>query len=116
MAHLSDRQKTELVRQHQEGVPWTRLAAHSGVAVGTLQRWATRIETGQLARTPRRDKGTTRTSRELVTAIEALALRRPAPTIVYIHRRIDDIARDRGLPAPGYTTVRGGSFTRSTRV
>jgi putative transposase len=48
----------------------------------------------------------TRTAAELVTAIEALAVRRPTPTIAYIHRRIGDIARDRGLPAPGYTTVR----------
>lgn len=106
MAHLSDRQKAELVRQHQDGVPWTRLAEHSGVAVRTLQRWAARIETGQLARVPRRDKGSTRIAAELVTAIKALAVRRPAPTIAYIHRRVADIARDRGLPAPGYTTVR----------
>ncbi|PPG00864.1 resolvase [Pseudoclavibacter sp. RFBI5] len=40
MAHLSDRQKAELVRQHQDGVPWTRFAEHSGVAVRTLRRWA----------------------------------------------------------------------------
>lgn len=106
MAHLSDRQKAELVRQHQDGVPWTRLAEHSGVAVRTLQRWAARMETGQLARAARRDKGSTRTAPELVTAIEALAVRRPAPTIAYIHRRIGDIARDRGLSTPGYTTVR----------
>lgn len=46
MARLSDRQKAELVRQHQDGVPWTRLAEHSGVAVRTLQRWAARMETG----------------------------------------------------------------------
>ena len=71
MAHLSDRQKAELVRQHQDGVPWTRLAEHSGVAVRTLQRWAARIETGQLARVPRRDKGSTRIAAELVTAIKA---------------------------------------------
>ena len=106
MAHLSDRQKAELVCQHHDGVPWIRLAEHSGVAVRTLQRWAARIETGQLARAPRRDKGSTRTDAELVTAIKALAVRRPAPTIAYIHRRIGDIARERGLPAPGYTTVR----------
>ena len=69
MAHLSDRQKAELVRQHQDGVPWTRLAEHSGVAVRTLQRWAARMETGRLARAPRSDKGSTRTAAELVTAI-----------------------------------------------
>ena len=81
MAHLSDRQKAELVRQHQDGVPWTRLAEQSGVAVRTLQRWAARMETGRLARATRSDKGSTRTAAELVTAIEALAVRRPAPTI-----------------------------------
>lgn len=106
MAHLSDRQKAELVRQHLDGVPWTRIAEHSGVTVRTLQRWAARIGAGQLARPPRRDKGASRIPTELVTAIEALAVRRPAPTIAYIHRRVGDIARDRGLPAPGYTTVR----------
>ena len=106
MAHLSDRQKAELVRQHQDGVPWTRIAEHSGVAVRTLQRWAARMEMGQLSRAPRSDKGSTRVNAELVKAIEALAVRRPAPTIAFIHRRVGDIARDRGLSTPGYTTVR----------
>ena len=106
MAHLSDRQKAELVRQHQDGVPWTRIAEHSGVAVRTLQRWAARMETGQLSRAPRSDKGSRHIDAELVKAIEALAVRRPAPTIAYIHRRIGDIARGRGLSVPGYTTVR----------
>ncbi|PAW31197.1 hypothetical protein CIT32_11275 [Micrococcus luteus] len=77
MAHLSDRQKAELVRQHQDGVPWTRIAEHSGVAVRTLQRWAARMEMGQLSRAPRSDKGSTRVNAELVKAIEALAVRRP---------------------------------------
>lgn len=94
------------MRQHLDGVPWTRIAEHSGVTVRTLRRWAVRAEAGQLGRTSRRDKGTSRTPSELVTAIEALAARRPAPTIAYIHRRIGDIARDRGLRAPGYTTIR----------
>lgn len=106
MAQLDDRQKVELVRQHRDGVPWTRIAAHSGISVRTLQRWAARIEAGRLARSTRSDKGTLRTSIELVRAIEALALRRPTPTVAYIHRRVGDIARDRGLPAPSYTTVR----------
>lgn len=66
MAHLSDRQKAELVRQHLDGVPWTRIAEHSGVTVRTLQRWAARIDAGQLARPPRRDKGASRTPTELV--------------------------------------------------
>lgn len=106
MAHLSDRQKAELVRQHRDGVSWTRLAEQSGVTVRTLQRWAARAESGALARPPRRDKGATRFPPELVDAVRALALRQPAPTIAYIHRRSSDIARDRGWASPGYTTVR----------
>ncbi len=69
MARLSDRQKAELVRQHQDGVPWTRLAEHSGVAVRTLQRWAARMDTGQLSRAPRSDKGSTRINAELVKGL-----------------------------------------------
>ncbi|WP_241983882.1 DDE-type integrase/transposase/recombinase [Cryobacterium luteum] len=38
--------------------------------------------------------------------VEALALRRPEPTAAFIHRRVGDIAHDRGLAAPSYTTVR----------
>ncbi|KTR79229.1 MULTISPECIES: helix-turn-helix domain-containing protein [Microbacterium] len=76
MAHLSDRQKAELVRQHQDGVPWTRLAEHSGVAVRTLQRWAARIETGQLAKAPRRDIAVTAAA----VGTFALMLMRPLNT------------------------------------
>ena len=43
---------------------------------------------------------------ELIEAAEALALRHPAPTTAYIHRRVGDIARDRGLSAPSYSSVR----------
>ena len=84
MAHLSDRQKAELVRQHQDGVPWTRLAEHSGVAVRTLQRWAARMEAGQLSRAPRRDKGLTRIDAELVKAVEALSRLHEAQLLTYL--------------------------------
>ncbi|WP_136612139.1 Mu transposase C-terminal domain-containing protein [Sinomonas albida] len=106
MAGLSDREKAELVHRHRDGVPWVRLAEDAGVTVRTLQRWAGRAEGGGLARPSRGDKGTKRTPSELVEAVEALALGRPAPTAAYIHRRVGDIARSRGLSAPGYTTVR----------
>lgn len=106
MTQLGDHRKLELVRQHREGVPWTDLAAHAGVSVRTLQRWAAWIDADRLPRQARRDKGQRRIPNDLVGAVEALALRRPAPTVAYIHRRVSDIARDRGLAAPSYTTVR----------
>jgi len=53
------------------------------------------------------DRGRRRLSEDLVTAIEGLALTRPVPTTAFTHRRIVDLARDRGLPEPSYSTVRG---------
>jgi len=53
------------------------------------------------------DRGRRRLSEDLVTAIEGLALTRPVPTTAFTHRRVVDLARDRGLPEPSYSTVRG---------
>ncbi|WP_332603191.1 Mu transposase C-terminal domain-containing protein [Arthrobacter sp. S2(2024)] len=106
MAQRSDHEKAELVHRHLDGVTWVRIADAAGVPTRTVQRWAARLEAGGLARPARRDKGTRHTPPELIEAVEALALQRPVPTAAYIHRRVGDIARDRGLAAPSYTTVR----------
>ncbi|SEN91806.1 putative transposase [Cryobacterium luteum] len=102
--------KLALLRQHDGGVPWARIAAESGVPVRTLTRWSTRYRADPSSRAlerPRRgDRGTRRIAPELVEVVEALALRRPEPTAAFIHRRVGDIAHDRGLAAPSYTTVR----------
>lgn len=111
MAQLSADAKAALVRQYlDDGVPLTRLAAAAGLPVRTLCRWAATYRTdptaAALRRQPRSDLGRRRLPGDLVEAIEALALRRPAPTTAYVHRRVADLARDRGLPAPSYSTVR----------
>lgn len=102
--------KVDLLRQHDQGVPWTRIAASSGVPLRTLSRWATRYRADpssiSLHRSHRIDRGTRHIPSELIETIEALALQRPAPTAAFIHRRVGDIARDRGLPAPSYSSVR----------
>jgi len=59
-----------------------------------------------LQRQARSDLGRRRLPEDLIAAIEALALRRPPPTTAYVHRRVSDLACDRGLPAPSYSTVR----------
>jgi putative transposase len=41
----------------------------------------------------------------LIELIEGMALRRPAPPIAFIHRRVVDVARKHGWPAPSYATV-----------
>jgi putative transposase len=58
-----------------------------------------------LQRQARSNRGRRRLPEDLVAAVEALGLRRPAPTTAYVHRRVGDIARDRGLPAPSYSAV-----------
>lgn len=110
MAQRTVEEKIALLRQHDDGVPWSRISAESGVPVRTLTRWST-VHQGDpnshgLDRPRRADRGARRTPPELVEAIEALALRRPEPTAAFIHRRVSDIAHDRGLTAPSYTTVR----------
>lgn len=102
--------KLALLRQHDNGVPWARISAESGVPVRTLSRWASRYRADPsshaLERPRRVDQGIRRIARELVEVVEALALRQPEPTAAFIHRRASDIAHDRGLAAPSYTSVR----------
>lgn len=40
MAQWTPQDKLAVLRQHDDGVPWTRIAAESGVALRTLTRWA----------------------------------------------------------------------------
>jgi len=109
-ARLTPEAKAALIRQHlDDGVPLTRLAASAGLPARTLRRWAASYRTdptaSALQRQERSDLGRRRLPEDLVAAIEALALRRPPPTTAYVHR-IGDLARDRDLPAPNYSTVR----------
>lgn len=110
---LSAQEKVALLRRHQDdGVPLTRLARAAGVPVRTLSRWAASYRTGgssvtALQRKARSDRGRRQLPDDLVAAVEALALRRPPPTTAFVHRRVGDLARERGLPPPSYSTVRG---------
>ncbi|SMY13198.1 Mu transposase C-terminal domain-containing protein [Brevibacterium jeotgali] len=110
MAQLRPQDKAMLLRQHEDGVPWTQIAAESGVPVRTLTRWSAQHRADPtsrgLQRQRRTDRGRRRIPSELVEMIEALALRCPEPTAAFIHRRVGDIASDRGLTAPSYSSVR----------
>ncbi|GAA3326062.1 MULTISPECIES: Mu transposase C-terminal domain-containing protein [Micrococcaceae] len=110
MAPRSVSEKLALLGQHDGGAPWTRIAAESGVPLRTLARWSAKYRADPtsrgLQRTRRTDHGRRRIRAELIEAIEALALQRPEPTAAYIHRRVGDIAADRGLSPPSYSSVR----------
>lgn len=110
MAQRTAEEKLALLRQHEDGVPWSRISKESGVPVRTLGRWAATYRATPtsrgLARSRRTDSGTRRMPAELIEIVEALALRRPEPTAAFVYRRVTDIAHDRELPAPSYTSVR----------
>lgn len=110
MAQRSVTEKLALLSQHDDGVSWARIAAGSGVPSRTLTRWSAKYRAEPtshgLERTRRSDHGGKRIPVALIEAIEALALRRPAPTAAFIHRRVGDIATDRGLSPPSYSSVR----------
>jgi len=58
-----------------------------------------------LADRARSDRGHRCLPDDLVMTVEALALSRPVATTAFIHRRVGDLVRDRGLSAPSYSTV-----------
>ncbi|MGP5227722.1 Mu transposase C-terminal domain-containing protein [Arthrobacter rhombi] len=110
MVQRSVADKLALLGQHDDGAPWTRIAAESGVPLRTLSRWWATYRADPtshgLERARRTDHHGRRIAAELVEAIEALALRRPEPSTAFIHRRVSDIATDRGLRPPSYSSVR----------
>lgn len=110
MVQRSVQDKLALLRQHDDGVPWTRIATESGVPLRTLTHWSAKYRADPTSRGVQRPKrinrGTRRIVAELVEAIEALALCRPEPTGAFVYRRVNDIARERGLTAPSYPSVR----------
>ncbi|WP_255546288.1 MULTISPECIES: helix-turn-helix domain-containing protein [unclassified Nesterenkonia] len=50
MAQFTAEEKITLLRQHDEGVPWTRIAAESGVALRTLTRWSAKYRADPTSR------------------------------------------------------------------
>jgi putative transposase len=74
----------DVLRPHlYDGVSVTRAAAEAKVALRTAERWLSAYRDGGLvglAREPRANRGERRLPPGLVTVIEALYLRRPAPS------------------------------------
>jgi putative transposase len=86
----------EVLRPHIEGgATLSDAAAAADVPLRTAQRWLANYRREGLAgltKRARRDRGAQRMRDELVTLIEGLALRRPPPTVAWIHRQALDVA------------------------
>lgn len=102
-------QRWELLRPHlHDGVPLPALAARTGVALRTLERWTAAYAAGSLAGLepkPRADRGRHRLHPDLVMLIEGLALVRPPSSIATITRRAARAAGERGWAPASYWVV-----------
>jgi putative transposase len=117
LSELTEGQRVEAMRRfellcrHLHGTrSIAQIAADAEVVPRTIQRWlATYRERGLagLAPKPRNDAGSRRVHGQLVTVIESLYLRRPAPSVATVHRAACEIATAQGWAHPSYGTVRG---------
>ena len=84
------------------------LARHHHLPLRTLQRWVKQYREQGLAglsRRPRSDQDRRHFPAELVTLIEGLALRKPPPTVAWIHRQAVTVASQHAWPSPSYSFV-----------
>ena len=99
-----------VLRPHlEDDVPLARAAREAGVPLRTAQRWLAhyrRSGRAGLARAERTDRGRRRLPEDLVRAVEGMALARPPPSAAAIHRRLADLAAERGWPVPAARTIR----------
>lgn len=81
----------EILKLHVEDqIPLAALARDTGIGLRTLERWHARYRTegyASLDRRQRADAGSRRLPAELVSLVEGLALRKPRPAIITIHRK-----------------------------
>jgi len=92
----------------EDGVPLTRVAKAEGIALRTARRWVARYWAEGLVglgRRPRADRGGKRFSAALCRIIEGLALQKPRLSVAAVHRRVVQLARERGEAPPGYSAV-----------
>jgi len=85
------------------------VARQQGLPLRTVQRWLAqyrRAGLAGLARHGRSDRGyQRRLQAELKPVIEGFALRKPPPTVAFVHRQVCEVARQHDWPVPTYQSV-----------
>ena len=100
----------QILRLHVEDqIPLAAIARDCGIGLRTLERWHARYRTSGYAGLQARrrsDAGSHHQPEELVALVEGLALSKPRPAIVTIHRKVADICDQQGWEVPSYGVVR----------
>ena len=103
-------QRYRIIAPHlTDGVPISRIAHIHNLARHTVARWIDRYKhygLSGLARSKRHDKGKQKIEPELRKLIEGFCLRRPAPSIANIRRKVQEICIANGWHTPSYDVVR----------
>jgi len=92
----------------EEHVSLSEVARLAGIDVRTAWRWVRRYRLyglSGLCRKARFDRAKVQQSTELQQIIEGLALQKPRLSAAAIHRKVRELARQHGEPAPSYSTV-----------
>ena len=99
-----------VLRRHlHDAVPLSEAVIDAGISLRTARRWLTRYRAdgpAGLARPTRPEAGKRTFPKELVELIEGMALLKPPPSIVTIHRRVAGIVGERQWRMPSYGSVR----------
>lgn len=99
----------KLLPHLSQGVPLARIAESENLSVSTLQRWLRgykKLGLSALSPKVRSDKGERRKFEpELQSLIEGLWLRKPAPTIAFVHRTVKEICAREDWACPSYSSV-----------
>ena len=103
--------KFQIIRPYlEDDVALSVIAQQHDLGLSSLKRWVKSYHQNGirgLERKSRSDKGNRHTTtNELEQLIEALVLTKPPISLAAIHRRIEKVAKNKGIIAPSYRVVR----------
>jgi putative transposase len=116
LSALSESERAEAMKRYgiiqpcvEEGALPAEVARRHDIPLRTVKRWSAQYRDSGLAglaRSARSDRGSRRQlPTELQQFIEGLALRKPPPSIAFVHRQACDMTRGKGWKTPPYHSV-----------